>query len=232
MTGLICLQGGREFTEPCREMDAEVLDRSGAGSGDRPVAVLAGAARVGQDYRGASGRAATHYRSLGALVEVVPDPREDLDAALAALHDDIGLLVLPGGSPSALIDVLLGTTPGVGTRLLELHRAGSALSGASAGAMVLAEFCVLPDRGRDGRTAVTDGLGLVEGLVLPHWHPGTERWQLPAEVDLWGLPECGGVLVDGDGVTEAVGQGTPSFRVAGAEWLPVVRSGSDPGSAR
>jgi len=39
MTGVICLQGGREFTTECREMDAEVLRLAGS---DR-VAVLAGA---------------------------------------------------------------------------------------------------------------------------------------------------------------------------------------------
>ncbi len=203
-------------------MDAAALRRSGAGSPERPVAVLAGAADVGRDYEGASQRARQHYESLGATVVTVPDPRVDLDAAVTALHESIGMLVLPGGSPTSLADVLLGSTQDVGDRVLQLHDRGMALSGASAGAMVLAEYCVLPERSRR-RTTVTHGLDLVEGVVLPHWQPGTVRWPLPDEIHLWGLPECGGVLIDDVGTVEAVGRGEPSFRLAGDDWLPVVR---------
>ncbi|MEL6891432.1 MAG: Type 1 glutamine amidotransferase-like domain-containing protein [Actinomycetota bacterium] len=230
MAGLLCLQGGREFTADCREMDAAVLRQSDTGGVDRPVVVLAGAARVGSDYRGACERAARHYRSLGASVEIVPDPRTDLAGALASLHVDVGLVVLPGGSPASLIDVLLGSTAAIGDRILELHADGAALSGASAGAMAMCEYCVLPER-RSRRTTVTHGLGLAEGVALPHWEPGTGRWSLPDEVHLWGLPECGGVVVDVDGTTEAVGQGKPSFRMAATGWVPVIRAASDESSA-
>lgn len=189
-----------------------VLDRARAGS----VAVLAGAARVGSDYAGASQRARTHYEALDASVAVVPDPREDLDAALEALGTDIGLIVLPGGSPSGLLDVLTGP---VGDRLVQLHSTGTSVSGASAGAMVLCASTALPDR-RDG-PGTAPALGLVPGLALPHWTPGSERrWPVP-DVLLWGLPECGGALIDGD-ETIAVGEGEPAQRIDGA-WRPLPR---------
>lgn len=227
--GPLCLQGGNEFTAPCLEMDAIVVDRARARHAERPVAVLAGAARPGSDYRGASARARRHYESLGVeRVVVVPDPRDDPDAAIASLSHDIGLLVLPGGSPASLADVLLGTTPEVGDRVLDLHDDGMGISGASAGAMLLADYAVLPEHSRRRRTTVTEGLGLVEGIVLPHWSDGDIRWPLPDEIHLWGLPECGGVLIGGDGATEAVGRGAPGFRVAGGGWVPVIRATRQP----
>ncbi len=212
--GVLCLQGGRELTPPCEEMDRSVLERSGG-----EVVVLAGAARPGSDYAGASARTVAHYRTLGAAVSVVPDPRDDVFAALDALTDDVGLIVMPGGSPGGLLDVLTVADGGsIGRRLVELWRAGTAISGASAGAMVMCSSTATTDR--SGGPAA--GLGLVAGLAIPHWSPGSERrWAVSAS-PLWGLPECGGVIVAGEHVI-AVGQGNPSVRVDG-EWQAVSRT--------
>ncbi len=226
MPGAICLQGGREFTDQCREMDADVLTAAGvagfagAGADGRgSVAVLAGAARRGTDYAGASKRARRHYEALGAGMVVVPDPRDGLEAALESLTDDIALLVLPGGSPASLGEVLSGA---VRQRVVELHDAGMSISGASAGAMILCSRMVRPN----GRAEVVDGLGLVDGLALPHWTPGSDRgWPVPDDLDLWGLPECGGVIVEGDAgspTVRAVGKNEPAVRRNGS-WQPVPR---------
>ena len=218
MAGLICLQGGLELTPPCREMDATILDRAPDGR----VAVLAGAARIGSDYAGACERARAHYTSLGASVTCLVDPRVDVDGALAALSDDLALVVLPGGSPSSLLDVLAGSTPQIGRRLVALHAAGVALSGASAGAMVLCDRTVLPDRRSGDGPSIADGLGLVRGLALPHWSPDRTGWPVPDDVDVWGLPECGGALIEGDTVT-AVGRNDAARRPAGEAWAPLPR---------
>lgn len=212
-SGAICLQGGHEFTADCREMDADVLALAGQGS----VAVLAGAARPGSDYAGASSRATRHYAALGADVITVPDPRDGEDAALDALDDTIALLVLPGGSPASLREVLSGA---IEKRVVELHATGTAISGASAGAMVLCTRMVRPG----GSTDVIEGLSLVDGLALPHWSPGGDRgWPVPDGLQLWGLPECGGVIIDSDGTVRAVGQGQPAIRRNGA-WHAVDRA--------
>ncbi len=87
--GAICLQGGRELTPSCDEMDRAVLERCSG-----TVVVLAGAARPGTDYSSASARTVAHYHRLGVTVDVIPDPRDDHPAALAALGDGIGLVVL------------------------------------------------------------------------------------------------------------------------------------------
>jgi cyanophycinase-like exopeptidase len=214
VSGVLCLQGGRELTPACEEMDRSVLERS-----DGTAVVLAGAARPGSDYAGASARAVAHYRRLGAVVTVVPDPRDDASQALDALAADIGLVVMPGGSPGGLLDVLTIIDRGsIGRRLIELCSAGTAISGASAGAMVMCASTATPDRA-DSSAA---GLGLVAGMAIPHWTPGSERrWAVSAS-PLWGLPECGGVMVAGEHIT-AVGQGNPSVRIDG-QWQRVSRT--------
>jgi len=216
--GALCLQGGRELTPACDVMDTTVLARS-----DGQVVVLAGAARVGSDYAGASARAVAHYRRLGAQVAVMPDPREDVSAALAALRDGIGLLVMPGGSPGGLLDVLTTIDGGfIGRRIAELWQSGAAISGASAGAMVMCTQTVRPDRD----SGIAAGLGFVDGIAVPHWTPGSERrWSLPDGL-VWGLPECGGVIIS-DGQMTAVGQGHPSVRVD-SEWHRITRDGTEP----
>ena len=222
--GSICLQGGRELTAPCDAMDRAVLERC-TGS----VAVLAGAARPGSDYAGASRRTVAHCARLGVEVDVVPDPRDDHAGALAALSDGVGLLVLPGGSPGGLLDVLTARAPGSDTtgadatiaeRIVARWSSGMAISGASAGAMVLCAETATPDRG------LIAGLALVPGVAIPHWSPGAERrWPLPDTV-WWGLPECGGVVID-DGTMIAVGRGEASVHVDGS-WHAVDRLHPEP----
>lgn len=218
--GAICLQGGRELTAPCDDMDRLVLERC-SGS----VVVLAGAARPGNDYAGASARTVAHYRRLGVAVDVVPDPRDDHARAIAALGDRVGLVVLPGGSPGGLLDVLTTRPPDgptIADRMLELWSTGAAISGASAGAMVLCTQTATPD----GAAGLATGLDLVPGVAIPHWSPGSERrWSLPDTV-LWGLPECGGVLIEGTSMI-AVGHGTPSIRVTGS-WRAIDRRTPEP----
>lgn len=219
MAGVICLQGGVELTPPCRQMDADVVARA-VRDAEGPVVSLAGAARVGSDHAGASDRVRRHYTPLavehGVEVIAAPDPRTDLAGTLEALTAAC-LVVLPGGSPASLRDVLTGE---VRDRLLDLHAAGTALSGASAGAMVLCQRMGLPS---DGWRQV-DGLGLVPGLALVHWGgPGRGGG---GEGLRWGLPEQGGVLIDGDQVL-AVGQGTPSVRVDEV-WREVPRDQAMP----
>ena len=111
--------------------------------------------------------------------------------------------------PEAAASVIASTTASV-------RSSGTAISGASAGAMVLCSHTARPDRGD-----VVDGLGLVDGLALPHWDAGVDRrWVLP-DVTLWGLPECGGVIIE-HGTARGVGGGVASLN-DGDGWQPVPR---------
>jgi len=218
MSGVVCLQGGREFTADCDEMDQKVLATSGASR----VHVLAGAARIGSDHDGATKRALDHYGRLGVAGIGVPDARVDRNGALAslsALDPMQDLVVLPGGSPSSLLDVLVSGDGRVGALVVAHHRAGGAISGASAGAMVLCTSMARPDRSGD----VVDGLGLVDGLALPHWTMNSDRAWDVGELALWGLPECGGALITGDDDAIGVGRGAAARRLDG-NWTPLARS--------
>lgn len=200
--GLICLQGGNEFAEECREMDALLLDRAGGG----PTVILPLAGAPGREYDTAGANGVRHFHGLGAAdVTVAPDARSDPAGALAAVTS-ARLLVIPGGSPRRLRDALAGTP---------LHAAitdaakddDRVVTGSSAGAMVLCAWTVLPER---GMPEVGEGLGVVNDFaVLPHYDGPRKQWETALRtaapgVDLLGIPECSGVLLDGEVVT-AVG---------------------------
>jgi cyanophycinase-like exopeptidase len=208
VTGTVCLQGGGEFSPACREMDAALVRRAGG-----RVVVSALAAAVGHDYGTATANGVRHLRALGADVKGAPDAREEPERALAVLRT-ARLLVLPGGSPARLLSALHDT--GAAGVVSEVLADGGVVMGASAGAMVLCGWTVLPDRrASDGGPAVVRGLDVVPGVVvLPHWSPAADRpeWTAavrraaPAATTVLGLAEESGVLVEG------------------ATWTPVGRS--------
>ena len=217
MTGQVCLQGGAEFGPDTRQMDAALLRRAGG-----PVVVTALAGAVGHEYRTANANGVRHFRALGAEdVVAAPDAREDPAGALEALRR-ARLLVLPGGSPSRLLAAL--RTTGVADVVTDLPAAGGVVSGSSAGAMVLCGWTVLPDR---PGPAVERGLGVVpDVLVLPHWSgAGRTDWlraveaAVPSDVEVLGIPEQSGVLVDDAGFT-AVGTSATSLLRSGGRVEP------------
>jgi hypothetical protein len=222
--GLVCLQGGAEFGSACRDLDEAVLRRTPPG----PVVVLTAAAEGPRAQAQVGRNAARWFGRLGAdRVLVSPDPLEDPDGAVETIAE-AALVALPGGSPARLLDAVRGP---VGEALAACHAAGVTLWGASAGAMVLCDLTVVPDRGR----AAEAGLGIVPGLALPHWS-GSDRFGLvlPPQTPRWGLPECGGVLVH-DGTAMAAGAGEPVVLVDGTTTIlprdhPIpVPGGSHPG---
>lgn len=200
VSGLICLQGGAEFSAACRDLDIEVVARTPIG----PAMVLAAAAAPGDEYDVASRNAVRYYRGLGIDdVAATPDPRKDTEGCVGLL-EKAQLIILPGGSPSRLLSAVAGPVADV---LRARHQEGVTLTGASAGAMILCDWTILPDRDRE----VVPGLALVPGLAIPHFR-GEIPWSLdlPPGTPRWGLPECGGVFVH-NGQVEAGGAGTPTL---------------------
>jgi cyanophycinase-like exopeptidase len=201
MKAEICLQGGAEFRPGCEPMDAALL-RLPDGA-PRRVLVLPFAGRPGRERELAGANAERWYRALGATqVQVVLREDDDVRGALAGLAGT-GLVVLPGGSPAQLLESL---QPFAG-ELRDAVERGTAISGASAGAMVLCAWTVLPG----GTPHVVPALGVVPvDLVLPHFS-GNASWLGPARKVLLeaavvlGIPERSGALVATDGSLHAVG---------------------------
>ena len=197
--GAVCLQGGGELSPGCEAMDAMMLARPDGEP--RRVVVLPFAGRPGREQAMASANARRWYLGLGAQAvrTVSPDP-----GALTDALADADLLVIPGGSPSRLLEALAPHAD-----LLRAARAaGLAIRGASAGAMVLCRWTVLPEGGAE----VVPALGLVDvDLVVPHYRPGARAWLerarpvLPAAPAVLGLPERSGVVLGVDGTRVAVG---------------------------
>jgi cyanophycinase-like exopeptidase len=193
----LCLQGGAEFRPGCEPMDAAML--AGPDGAPRRVLVAPFAGAPGREREIAGANAERWYRGLGACdVTVLLE-----DAELTAALDGAGLLVLPGGSPARLLEAL---SPHAEALRAALDR-GVAVSGASAGAMVLCAATVLP--GAPVRAVPALGLAEVD-LVLPHYR-GSTRWLdaarpvlRPGAVVL-GLPERSGVILGPDGQLRAVG---------------------------
>lgn len=207
---MICLQGGGEFSPACREMDAVLIEGLTG-----PVVVTALAGAPGPEYARATANGARHFRALGAA-EVVqaPDPRSHPEAV--GLLRAAALLVLPGGSPRRLLSGLQDT--GADQAVRDVLARGGRVMGASAGAMVLGPWTVLPE---DGVTAVP-GLGVSPVAVVPHWNRGPRPdWEaaLAGRAPVVGLAEEAGVLVRGLELT-AVGTAPASLVTAGRD-LPV-----------
>ncbi len=212
MSGTVCLQGGGEFSYACRRMDAELVARASG-----PVVVTALASAPGADYLAATANGVRHFEAVGGIDVVgAPDVREDPRVALGVLRT-ARLLVLPGGSPARLLSALQSTP--VGQIVVELLDSGGVVMGASAGAMVLCEWTVLPDRGMQ----VVAGLGVVsETVVLAHWIGGRGDWlqaidaAVPPGATVLGLPEESGVLVR-DAELLAVGRAATALVRQGRE---------------
>ena len=220
----VCLQGGAELRPGCEAMDAAMLWAHGPGLGQeglaRRVLVAPFAGRPGRERQVAGENARAWYERFGARrVEVALDEGEAFGTALAGLRgpaaagaagpDGGDLLVLPGGSPSRLLAALAPHRDALDAALDR----GAAVSGASAGAMVLCRWTVLPE---GGRFQVVPGLGLVPvDLVLVHFSGGIDWLDaarralgpdlLGPDAVVLGLPEKSGAVVAPDGSLTAAG---------------------------
>jgi len=227
----VCLQGGAEFGELTVEMDRQLMKLARPG----PVVIVPLASPPGESYRRTGAQAVGYFRSLGApSVLVAVDAREDDDAACATVGE-AGLVVLPGGSPSRLMDVLTQSRLGLVVR--DLVEEDGVVMGASAGAMCLASWTLLPD----GGDTVVPGLELVPGvLVLPHYQERRRSQadhllaHLPRQSAVLGIPEQSGVIVEIDAESRLIGVGArPTTVIAtGGRLLAVGDSMTWPPHAR
>ena len=215
--GLVCLQGGNELTDDCRPMDSQLLDLAPSG----PVVVVPLASEPGSDYERTGANGHRYFTSLGADVAIAPDARRDAAAAREAVAR-AAFVVLTGGSPRRLRDALTAT--GVDESVRERHQAGALVMGSSAGAMVACATTLLPQW--RGNPNSGPGLGLVDGyVVVPHYdgkRGGWVRTALAVAPRVLGIPECSGVLIDGDAMTSIGAAATTLVTAEGKQMVAGV----------
>lgn len=175
------------------------------------------AAALAVDAFEARARACGHPVRVG--VARVVDAASADDPEVAEMIESADLAYLPGGDPD-LAPILLGSTA-AGRALAALHRRGSVIAGASAGAMALADWSWTSGGGMPG-------LGFVHGLiVVPHyddirrmeWQAGLEK-VAPPGLGYLGLDERTGVI-SGEGGWRVAGEGEAYWFVPGSA-VPVV----------
>jgi cyanophycinase len=213
-SGTLALLGGGEWTEPCRELDQQLLART---SGDT-VVVLPTAAAFEHPEREVE-RAQEYFTALGAKVQAlnVLNRRDaETDAAVRAMRS-ANFVYLADGSPLHLRSVLKGSE--LFGALAYAYERGAVIAASGAGATVLCDPMVDPRGG-----AYTVGLGLAQGLAVFPYHGTTAEHLRERSVDLLaadavliGVDEHTAIVREGEGEWQVVGSGTATLYRNGAK---------------
>lgn len=162
--GPLALVGSGEYLRVMAPMEAALL----RGRPPRYVQLATAAVPDGPDVVAKwhrMGRAQAEYLGVEPIILAVATREEANDAAIAAQVAGAGLIYLSGGHPTFLADTLRDTL--VWEAIVREWRAGAALAGCSAGAMVMGSW--VPSI-RHPRGGGTEGLKLVDNLrVIPHF---------------------------------------------------------------
>ena len=201
--GLLALLGGGEWRDGCRDLDAELLDASGA---KEVVVVPAAAAYEQPDKVGV--RAGEYFESLGVKCRVVPvlHRAEADDAKIAEVVRKARFVYLCDGSPLHLRSVLKDSA--LFDAMLSAYHGGAALAASGAGATLVGDPMVDPRGG-----AYTVGLALVPNLAVFPYHGTAADHMRERSIDL--LPAAA-KLVGIDEETALVREPDGGWRVAGA----------------
>jgi cyanophycinase len=211
--GTLALLGGGEWREGCRELDAELLEASGASE----VFVLPTAAAFEHADRVVE-RAVAYFEALGAKVRPLPVLRR-ADADDAKLVDAVRkgkFVYIADGSPLHLRSVLKGST--LWESMLGAYHAGGVLAASGAGATLVCDPMVDPRGG-----AYTVGLAVVSNLAVFPYHGTAADHLRDRSIDL--LP-AGAKLVGIDEETALVRDRAGRWKVAGVGSVSVYRDGA------
>lgn len=213
--GSLALVGGGEWTEPCRPLDALLLERARGSE----VVVLPSAAAFEHPDRVIE-RASAWFDGLGARVRglMVLNRREaELDDNVRVVRD-ASFVYLSDGSPLHLRSVLKGSA--LYEALLHAYTGGAVVAASGAGATVLCDPMVDPRGG-----AYTVGLGIVQGLAVFPYHGTAADHIRERSVDLLS-PNA--VLAGVDEHTALVREGHEPWEVVGPGRVTLYRKGAKP----
>jgi len=205
VTGTLALLGGGEWGDGTRDLDARLLEVSGA----KEVVVLPTAAAFEHPDRIVE-RATGHFRGLGATTRelTVLHRREAESPEVCEAVRDARFLYFSDGSPLHLRSVLKGSP--LFDALLAAYRSGAVVAASGAGATVLCDPMVDPRGG-----AYTVGLGVVVGLAVFPYHGTAADHLRERSIDL--LPKNATLVgIDVETALVRAPDGTWTARGAGA----------------
>lgn len=225
MAGYILLAGGAEFGGQMAVADRRALEL--AGGLNAPVAIVPTAAAPDNNHRRAAANGVRWFERLGATNVTILNIIDDVSANQRGLTDTLArmkLVYLLGGFTHHLAQTLVGSRSA--TSLKQAYEAGAVIAGSSAGAMALCRHYTNPSDGQ-----VYAGLGMVDGLVLPHHNTFGRKWAKPLArshptITLIGIDERTGMINDGpDGQWRVYGEGDVTLYHAGT---PTVYASNTP----
>lgn len=213
MSGTLLLSGGHEHMLPSHTIDRALLATLGTRSPRIAVVPATSSARKRPAERMGAVR---HWSQLGATVDAADVAADPDDGRMPALLRDADVIVLTGGHPTRLATATATAWwPHVVTRW---HQ-GAALSGSSAGAMVLCEW--RQQLASPHPLRLVRGFGLLPACAAaPHFNRAVvRRWTMAAsrtrpDVTILGLDERT-AIIGGDG----------DYRVHGAGAATIIRAG-------
>jgi cyanophycinase len=201
-SGTLALVGGGEWHDGCRDLDAELLARTGD-----EVVVLPTAAAFEHPDRVVE-RATEYFSDLGASVRGLNVLRraDAEDRANVAGVKDAGFVYISDGSPLHLRSALKDSA--LFDAIVNAYRKGAVLAASGAGATVVCDPMVDPRGG-----AYTVGLGVVRDLAVFPYHGTAAAHLRERSIDL--LPRTA-TLVGLDEQTALIREPGATWRVAGA----------------
>ena len=213
--GPLALVGGDELKAGNEPQDRLLAEAAGVG----PAYVLATAA-AGQRPDLAVRHAIGWFSPLGLDVEELPATSRALVESPEIAERARGgrFFYLVGGDPRLVVATLAGSP--VWEAITAAWREGAALAGASAGAMALCQWALLPGSDGQGYSTALDLVPLT--AVLPHFDTFGNGW---VERALAAIPDGGVTLVGPDERTAAVWQ-AGTWRAMGEGGVTVLAAGS------
>lgn len=202
--GVLALLGGREWSDGCRDLDAELIAASAA----KEVVVVPAAAAYEHPERVAE-RAGAYFESLGITARTVPviHRPEAEDQKIAEVVRRAKFVYVCDGSPLHLRSVLKGSA--LFDALLAAYHGGASFAASGAGATLIGDPMVDPRGG-----AYTVGLGVVPNLaVFPYHGTAADHLRersidlLPASAKLVGIDEETALVRNRDGSWKVAGVG-------------------------
>lgn len=155
------------------------------------------------------GRAQAERLGVEPVILQINDRSDANDSKVADLVEGAGLVYLSGGHPAFLAETLRDTL--VWEAIVKAWRAGSALAGCSAGAIVFSSWVPSLRHPREGGT---EGLGLLPHLrVIPHFDAFAAR--IPDMVTRFLLPKEPSISVLGIDEETAIIGGPMTWTVKG-----------------